>query len=144
VIEQRLPCRHGDDRNRGRFDVRERHWLAGDHRRPSHGILGVGPDEVRIRHAIDLISNGELGDTWPDCSDLTGQVRARRERQRRRVSALPGPDPGIPQTDAGGVNLDQTSSGAGSGRAIRSSTIAPGGPNSCTRHALIVDRTLGP
>ena len=115
LIEQSLPCRHGNDRNGGRFDVGERGWLARDHRRRSQGIFGIGPDEPRIRDAINLISDAQVGDVWPDRLDVTGQVGAQGEGERLRKGAPSGPDPTIPWANSGGADFDKDFAGAGTG-----------------------------
>src|SRR5262245_11820653 len=102
LIKQCLPCRHGNDRNRGSFNVGKRSWLPRDHRWASQSILGIGPDKLGIRNTINLIALTQVRNLWPHGDDFTRQIRAQSEGERLRQSALSGPDPAVPWTDPSG------------------------------------------
>ena len=71
VIEQGLPCRHGNHGNRCRFDRGQRGGLARDHRGGRQGKLGIGPDELRIGHAVDSVSHTQAGHFRSQGDDFT-------------------------------------------------------------------------
>jgi hypothetical protein len=115
LIEQRLPCRHGNDRNRGSFNVGKRGRLARDHRCGSQRILGIGPNKLGICHTIDLLSHTQLRNPWPHGGDFTRQIRAQSEGERLRQRALSGSNPAVPWTDPSGFNFDKHLARAGLG-----------------------------
>ena len=120
LIKQRLPCGHGNDRNRGSFNVGKRARLARDHRGRSQSILRIGPYELGVRHTINLLSRMRAGNPRPYGNDFTREVRAERQGKRLRQSAFSGPDPAVPWTDACGFNLNEhlAMAGIGPGNAV--------------------------
>jgi hypothetical protein len=137
LIKQRLPCRHGNDRNRGSFNVGQRGWLPRDHRRGSDSILGIGPGKPGIRSTISRIPHTQVRNPWP-----TATISPDRSEPGVRGSgcgktllpALIQPSQG--PTPAAST-LTRTSLGPGMGRGTRSNLMTSGGPNSCTRQAII-------
>ena len=143
VLEQGLPSRHGNDGDAGRLDVAERGGLARDHRRRRQGVLRIGADELRVRHAIDLVSHEGARNPWPHGNDFTRQVRAQRQGQRLRQGTFPGPDPAVPWTYSRGLDLYEDLAWTGIGAGICSNFMTSGGPYSCTRQAIIDDEPAG-
>src|SRR5262245_48411104 len=70
-------------------------------------MLRIGSHELGVRHAINIISHAEAGNHRPCGNDFTREIRAQRQGQRLRQSALTGPDPAVPWTDAHGFDLDE-------------------------------------
>ena len=84
LFEQTLPGRDGDDGNGGRFDIAQRGGLLREHPGGRHRVLSVSANEPGVGHAEDLIPDGHVGYVGTQSLDLTGQIRAQRERKRLR------------------------------------------------------------
>jgi len=107
VVEQHLPCRHGDDGHRCGLYLGKLARLACDHLRRSDGVVGVPVDKGRIGNAEDLVSLMKSGHVGANLRDNAGNLGTQRQRQRQWQAARARSYQGIPVAYPRGAHANE-------------------------------------
>ena len=114
ILEQHLPSRDGDNRNRRGLDEAQGLWLW---RHPSgrrHRIFGVCPAELLVRGPVDLVAELESRNVGPDTFDDSRELGTESQRQGLELH-LTLTDEGVPMTHPCRLDADQQLPSAGCG-----------------------------
>ena len=107
LFKQRLPGGDSHDRNGGGLDVAKPRRLLSDHTGGDSRKFGISADKARIGDAEDVVTRFKCRHPRADGLHDAREVRAESQRQRLRQGALARPDPGVPGSDAGGLDPDE-------------------------------------
>ena len=64
IVEETLPGSNSDHGNRSGSDMAKRDGLAGEHSSRRDCILGIRAQKLAIGYSVNLIANGEIGNSW--------------------------------------------------------------------------------
>jgi hypothetical protein len=74
MVEQHLPRRDRDDRNRRRLDMGKLGWFRRDHPRRGNGVFPIAVDKTRVGGTKYFVAYGESGCLRADLLDHAGNL----------------------------------------------------------------------